>query len=341
MAQRSLSIRNFPKVLLHTHLEGSIPQSTLNKLCKRNKIELPFPVDSKAVKEICRKGQWPTFLRLYLLISSCFRNRFDFYDVVCDYANHLFKENIIYAELTCTPWNHYSRGVSLDDIARGLYDGIETANRRYGIDLKIIFDVVRSPQEDVDLLITWMSTLPRTHFVGLGFSGGPESIPYECFRSHCDKARQAGFKIVAHAGELENAESVRKVVQDLNVDRVSHGVRLLEDRDLLDTLIAKNLHFELCATSNEVLGVGRSHFASIHAMLSSGAKCSINTDDDFFFSTCLTKEFETLINEQIIEYRDLAKITDNAIRAAFTDNASRARLLSKIDEACKNSICVS
>ena len=130
-----------PKVLLHTHLEGSIPQSTLLKLCKRNKIVLPFPFDSKAVKEICRKGRWDTFLRLYLLISSCFMNRLDFYDAICDYADCLYKENIIYAELTCTPWNHYSRGVALDDIALGLYDGIEAARKKYGIDLKIIFDV--------------------------------------------------------------------------------------------------------------------------------------------------------------------------------------------------------
>lgn len=246
-------IKKIPKILLHTHLEGSIPPSTVTRLAKRNRVHLPFPVRSDTIARIFRSEKWNSFLSTFLLISSCFRNKSDFKDAVLDYARNLVKQNTLYAELHCTPWNHLCCGVKLDKIGEGLYLGIEAAKRECGIDLKVIFDLIRAPDEDVNSILDWMVELPNFYFVALGVSGGLDSLPLEKFEPHCEQAREAGFRIVAHAGELQGANSVYTAVKRLKVDRVIHGVRVIEDRKLFEEMVSDAIHFELCPTSNYIL----------------------------------------------------------------------------------------
>lgn len=323
-------IGNLPKVLLHTHLEGSIPQSTLVKLSKRNKIHLPFPARSDLIATVCQSGNWNTFLKVFLAISACFRTWYDFYDSVLEYACSLAKENVLYAEIHCTPWNHLSRGIHLDEIARGLLLGIREAQSEYGINLKIIFDLMRGPTEDVSSILDWVRDLPRSHFVALGISGGPGSLPLEMFKKYCEQARDMNLGVVAHAGELEGSTSVRKAVECLKVDRICHGIRTVEDPVLLRELIAGCMHFEICPTSNYALITDQSQRSAIMRMLTSGAQCSINTDDELLFNTSLTKELYALMQSDIIGFMDILQLQKNAALAAFMNTFERETVINSL-----------
>ncbi len=328
-------IEKMPKILLHTHLEGSIPLSTLLMLCKRNEVNLPFPAKSDFIENMCRSGGWPTFRSIFLSIASCFKTRFDFHDAVVDYARRLARENVLYAELHCTPWVHLSRGIALDVIAEGLYSGIEAARKELKIQLKVICDLVRNPAEDAWTILSWMRNLPRSHFVALGISGRPGSVPLIKFQKCCERARDYGLRVVAHLGELEGSFTVRIGVEHLQVDRVCHGVRVLEDNQLLSELVSRQIHFELCPTSNDVLGIGQPGYRSIGLLLTSGAACSINTDDEILFNTSLTKELLILLNRGIIRLIDIIRLQKNAAHAAFICASEREQIVSTLDKACQ------
>lgn len=323
-------LETMPKVLLHTHLEGSIPSATMHKLAQRNRVDLPFEVDSDGALKTCQTDGWQGFLSAFYAITSCFRTRHDFRDSIAEYGRKLAQENVLYAEVHCTPWNHISRGIPLQEISEGLLLGIEEAKEKEGIKLKIIADLARDPSEDVSLILSWLKALPRSHFVALGFSGGPESVPLEEFRSVSELAHDIGLGLVAHAGELEGSRSVLLAIRDLKVNRISHGVRSLEDQAVLSQAKLAGVHFELCPTSNQVLGIGLAGYQSIAGMLESGAECSINTDDELLFATTLTRELSVLVSNCILTEMRASALQESAAQAAFLSPFERQDLLSRL-----------
>ncbi len=323
-------IEKLPKVLLHTHLEGSIPSTILHELSRRNRITLPFQMESDALLGTCRINGWKGFLSAFYAINSCFRTRHDFSDSIVGYGEKLARENVLHAEIHCTPWNHLSRGVSLDEISEGLFSGIEIVKGKLGISLRIIVDLVRDPSENVPFIMSWLQDLPKSHFVALGVSGGPESVPLENFRPVFHKARDIGLGLVAHAGELEGPRSIIIALKDLNVNRICHGVRALEDDTVLNQAKSAGIHFELCPTSNKILGIGQDGYISIASMLNSGANCSVNTDDELLFGTTLTKELNILWQNKISTWTGILDLQENAAQAAFIESSERMAILSRL-----------
>lgn len=325
-------LKKLPKVLLHTHLEGSIPEKTLSRISKRNNIELPFPVKRNQIKKLVCQGKWDYFFKTYFIIAKCFVNKNDFSEAIYDYATELNKENVRHVEIHCTPWIHISRGLKTNDIASGLYEGIQKAKADCNISVKIIFDLIRSADEKVSEITKWMIELPRKHFTAIGISGGPNSIPYNNYIRYCDKLRKSGYKVVAHAGELEGADSISSVINELNVDRVCHGIRAFEDQQLLSRIIKEKIHLEFCPSSNDCLGISNYKNKYINSFLKAGGNCSINTDDEFFFDTSIIKEYNLLIDILNLNSRDIQFLINNSIKSSFMSNKSKVKLLKEAEK---------
>ena len=271
-------------------------------------------------------------MQIYFLIASCFKDQNDFSDAIYAYAIDLHKLNIFHIEVHCTPWIHLSRGVEIDDIAIGLYNGIEKALKELPISINIIFDLIRMPEENAEKIIDWMIDLPRSHFIALGFSGGPKSIPYKHYAKFCNKVRKYGYKIVAHAGELEGADSIRSAINYLSVDRISHGTRVFDDPNLVNEVIEKNIHLEFCPTSNSCLGVKGFSLNLIKLFRKLGGNCSINTDDELLFNTNLNNEFFLLIDSLGFQDEDILYFINNSIRSSFMRKNAISVFQSKLNE---------
>jgi len=326
------SVLTFPKVLLHSHLEGSLPSKTLKLLSKRNKVEIPLQVVSENASQGSLNTNWHAFRSMFSAIIACFKTSIDFEDAVIDYANSLASEGTMYAELHFSPWKHFERGISLDQIAVGLTSGIERARHEHGVNIKMICDIVRHKHEDVFSILDWLYDLPKDTFVAIGISGGPDRLPRELFVDHCQNAKDRGYGVVVHAGELEGPESIRVAMQYLGADRICHGIKAVEDPDLLANILTSNTHLELCPTSNRIMGIDP-EFSLTRGIISAGVSCSINTDDELVFCTNLTKEFCTLIDEKIIKPHDLFVLQRNAINAAFMLPVECAEILSSLEKA--------
>jgi adenosine deaminase len=178
-------IQDLPKLLLHTHLEGSIPSETLAFLCRRNLVSLPFEPSDHLAGHLRLNG-WSAFAEVIRAVFTCFRAAADFSDAVVGYAKSLSSQNVVYAEFHCSPWKHIKRGISLRSIETGLLDGIASAMRHHGVEMKLICDIVRDSDEDRGLLLDWVSTLPRSVCPAIGISGGFRSVPLAELREFCD-----------------------------------------------------------------------------------------------------------------------------------------------------------
>lgn len=321
-------IPKLPKVLLHTHLEGSLPRSTLALLSRRNQKPLPFNLERESMLRLLRNGGWPAFAEIIRAVFACFQQSQDFNQAVLGYANSLARQNIVYVEIHCSPWKHFRRGVPLEAIETGLVDGIRAAAQQHAIQIRMICDFVRDADEDADFLLDWVTTLPRSLWPAIGISGGLKSTPLIEMRKICEKAHSRGFRVVVHAGELSSADSVRTAVFQLNADRICHGVRILEDQALAADIVERRIHLELCPTANHILGVGLPYYGSIARLLQMNANCSINSDDELLFGTCLAQEYTALARSGIIRVPDLLSLQRNALYSAFITHEERcARLL--------------
>ncbi len=325
-------LKKLPKVLLHTHLEGSIPARTLRRISKRNKIELSFPVQKRYIKKLVCQKKWDYFLKTYFEIATCFENKNDFSEAIYDYTTELNKNNVRHAEVHCTPWIHLCRGLKANEISEGLIEGIEKAKTDYNISVKIIFDLIRNTDEKAFQITEWMVRLPRKYFIALGLSGGPNSIPYDFYVKHCDILRNSGYKIVAHAGELEGADSIYSVIDVLNVDRVCHGIRSFENQSLLSRIIKEKIHLEFCPSSNYCLGIKPYKIKNINGFLKAGGNCSINTDDELFFDTNITKEYNLLIDKFNISSIELLNLMSNSIKSSFMCSNLKLKLLKETEK---------
>jgi adenosine deaminase len=312
-------IFQIPKVVLHTHLEGSIPSKTLELLSVRNKISLSFNAKSNDIYKSIEVNNWQSFRKIYFEICSCFVNYKDFRDALFHYGEKLNNENVVYAEVLFSPWKHLSRGVALDEISKGFIYAIERLEENYDITVKLICDLVRHQDEKVEEILDWVNQLPRKYFVGIGISGGSNAVKREDYKKYCEIARNNNFKITAHAGEIEGPESVIEAIEYFNIDRISHGIRSVENINLITKLVLNQTHFEICPTANKIIGLCSNDYSLIKNIISRGINFSINPDDEFIFNTNVSKEIETLISENIINLLQACDLQKNAILNSFAD----------------------
>ena len=312
------SVRSLKKVLLHTHLEGSLPIEAVHILSTRNSVSLPFDMQAGQFAKFCRKGDWKSFRTIFEALCSCFEKSQDFADALICYAQKLRAHNVVYAEIQCSPWKHLRRGVSLDEIANGLLLGAIQGKQRHDVEIRIIIDVTRNPNEDAQRIADWMVSLPKDIFVALGISGGSGARPRLEYSKLAAQVKSHGFFVTVHAGELEGPESVYEAVHALSADRIGHGIRALEDPTLVQRLLDKGVHLEVCPTANRIVGVGAADSSHIRDLLSCGLSFSINTDDELIFETNPSQELERLLDSKILPLETVPHLMRHAANAAFS-----------------------
>lgn len=317
-----------PKAELHVHLEGAMRPAVLLELARRNGIELPAQ-DEAGLKRWFRFTDFEHFVQVYLACSRALRTPEDFQLLALDFLAEQAYQNVIYTEAHFTISTHLANGANGDEVLAALAEAIAEGERRYGVTLRLIPDIVRNVGAGpADRTLAWaLAGRQRGVVVALGLSGSETRFPNEPFREHFVAAKREGLHRVAHAGEHAGPESIRSALDVCSAERIGHGVRAVEDPALVEELRQSQIPLEVCPTSNLCLGVApdlASH--PFDRLYRAGLALSVNSDDPAFFNTNLTREYLKLHQTFGYTAAQLAGLSLAAVRQSFLPEPERLSL---------------
>ena len=325
-AERDLLM--LPKVDLHVHLEGSMRASTVVELADRYEVLLP---------EGLREGRYEFrdfrhFIDEWVAGLRCLRTSDDLRRIAIEFCEDEAAQGVRYAEVSFSLPDHREWLADWDDALLAVLHGLRDGEREFGIRCRVYVDVVRG----IDLALSRraMRTAVRLQdegVIGIGLGGeerfGPE--PYaEIFR----EARGAGLRSIPHAGETHGPDSIRLAIDALAADRIGHGIRVMEDPELVREVRDLGVAFDVCPTSNvRTRSVRSLSDHPLPAMLDAGLTCTLASDDPSMFDSPISAEYEVCREVFGLDDERLADLARAGVRASFADEASKADLDSAID----------
>ncbi|MGH3008008.1 MAG: adenosine deaminase [Gaiellaceae bacterium] len=309
----------FPKIELHVHLEGTVRPDTLRAIAKRNDYPLPDDLDS-----LYRFRDFAHFIEVWILTTNALRTETDFRQMVVDYAEEATSHGCVYLEGIFSPAERVRRGVGWEEIYEGVCVGAAEARERHGVEIRLTPDIPRGfTQEEARATVEWAGRYRDRGVVGVGLGGLEAEFPPEPYEDVFRLAHSLGLGSVPHAGEAAGAESVRGALEELQADRIRHGIRAVEDPGLVAELAGRGTVLDVCPLSNLRTGVVRSlEEHPLPQLVAAGVQCSISTDDPAMFDTDLTRDYEAAASLGLSP----RAAYEAGVAGALCDDATRERL---------------
>jgi adenosine deaminase len=319
---------NLKKAELHCHIEGATPPELALAQAEKYGIDTRAIIRDKAyVWE-----DFTSFVKCYDAIASLFRTEEDYALLAEAYLTELAEVGTIYSEIIVSPDHGNTIGLGAHAYLEGLAAGMEAARQKTGIESRMLITGIRHLGPE-SVVRTAEFAAKREHKLVTGFNLAGEERMHKVadFARAFDIVRDAGLGLTIHAGELSGAFSVRDALDHVRPSRISHGVRAIEDKELVQRLADEGVVLEVCPGSNISLQVFPD-FAShpLRALHEAGVRVTLNSDDPPFFHTSLAQEYD--IASEVMGFTDeeINGMTRTAIEAAFVDEATRQRLLARI-----------
>jgi adenosine deaminase len=322
-----------PKAELHVHLEGSIRPETLLTLARRNDVLLPADT-LEGIRDWYRFRDFDHFIQIFRAVTLCIVTPDDIELIAREFFEAEALCGVRYCEVTST-WGRRRQlfGLSFADQLAALNRARAWALDEFGLQVGIIPDISRSNDEALALELTNFAVgAMGDGVVGLGL-GGPEaeSTPAKFAKAYA-RARDAGLPSVPHAGEALGPESIWKAINDAGAVRIAHGVRCLEDPELVDELRQRQITLDVALTSNVRLGV----FPSLEdhplpRLIEAGLSVTLNSDDPPMFNTELSNEYLTAARTFGWGVAELNGLSLAAVRASLLPEAQRTALTAQFE----------
>jgi len=316
-------VTQFPKIELHVHLEATVQPGTLLEIARRNGEAFPAQTEDE-LRALYRYRDFDHFIEVWILTTNVLRREADFRQVVADYAEEAARHGAVYLEAIFSPIERTWRGVDWDEIFAGYCDGAEEARELHGVEVRLTPDITRSaPLEDALTLVRYAAKYRERGVVAVGLGGEEALYPPGPFAPAFRAARAEGLGSVPHAGEVVGPESIRGALEELDADRLRHGIRAVEDPGLLRELAGRGIVLDVTPISNVRTGAVPSlEEHPLPALVEAGIQCSVSTDDPVMFDTDLTREYEAACSLGI----SAETFFDAGMAGALCDEPTRARL---------------
>jgi adenosine deaminase len=318
-----------PKAELHVHLEGTAPPELVSRIAARNGLSIPERLLGSDGR--FRYGEFLDFLRTYDLAASVIRTAEDYRDITYEYLCSCARGGAIYVELTASPDHARLVGLSDEEHLDGIARGIDEARRDTGIEGRILVSAVRNFGVERALRVArYAAERPHPYVVGFSMAGDEAGFPAGDFAEAFTVAAGAGLGCTIHAGEWQGPPSVRAALE-LPITRIAHGVRAIEDPQLVSELADRSVVLECCPTSNVVLGVYLSYEEHpLPQLRQGGVKVTLGSDDPPYFGASIEGEYRVCRERMGFTGEALLDITRTAIDAAFCDEELKAQLRARL-----------
>ncbi|MCB1190776.1 MAG: adenosine deaminase [Leptospiraceae bacterium] len=326
-------IRNIPKTEIHLHLEACVNKNILRNLIKKNKIR----ISNEAFEEKFNFNDLNGFIDLFLFIQSVMKSPEDLGFMIDSLAHYLRSNNIIYSEVFFAPSKFIKNGMNFFAMIDVLVEKIQEIKNEDGTEIRLLVDVSRSfgPENAMENLKNVMK-VKQKEVIGIGLGGAELIGPAKDYEKVFLKAKDAGMRTVAHAGEDDGPWSIWDSLLLLHAERIGHGTSAIQDQRLVGYLKEHQIPVEICLTSNVFTGkyVVREQDHPVRYYYDYGLMTTINTDDPEIFNVNLNYEYFKLyrfLNFSIDELIDLVRI---GVYSTFYENkdALWKKIEDKIDD---------
>jgi adenosine deaminase len=321
------TLQAMPKAELHIHIEGSLEPELIFELAQRNGIPLPYP-SVEALREAYAFTDLQSFLDIYYAGASVLVTERDFYDMTMAYLRRAAADNVRHAEIFFDPQTHTARGIPFQTAI----DGIWRACQEGPISATLIMCFLRHLSED-EAIATLEEALPfRDKIIGVGLDSSEVGHPPEKFARVFERARQLGLRLVAHAGEEGPPAYIESALDVLKVERIDHGVRVLDDPALVERVARERMALTVCPLSNiklRVFDVMGSH--SLRRLLDAGLAVTVNSDDPAYFGGYVNANYLAAFEALPLDAGHARTLARNSFEAAFLAPEQRRAFLAEVD----------
>jgi adenosine deaminase len=322
-----LILHAMPKAELHIHIEGSLEPELIFELAQRNGISLAYPT-VEALRQAYAFSDLQSFLDIYYAGASVLLTEQDFYDMTAAYLARAQADNVRHAEIFFDPQTHTARGVPFETVINGIWRACQDSK----VDASLILCFLRHLSEE-EAIATLEEAIPyRDKFIGVGLDSSEVGHPPEKFARVFERARNLGLHLVAHAGEEGPPAYIESALDVLNVERIDHGVRCLDDPELVRRLVREQMALTVCPLSNiklRVFDVMGEH--NLRRLLDAGLAATVNSDDPAYFGGYVNDNYLAAFEALPLDATHARQLARNSFAAAFVEPEQKRAWLAEVD----------
>jgi adenosine deaminase len=321
-------LQAMPKAELHIHIEGSLEPELIFELAQRNGVSLAYPT-VEALRQAYAFTDLQSFLDIYYAGASVLLTEQDFYDMTAAYLKRAHADNVRHAEIFFDPQTHTARGVAIETVINGIWRACQDSK----VDATLIMCFLRHLSEE-EAIATLEEAIPyRDKFIGVGLDSSEVGHPPEKFARVFERARNLGLHLVAHAGEEGPPAYIESALDVLNVERIDHGVRCLDDPELVQRLVREQMALTVCPLSNiklRVFDVMGEH--NLRRLLDAGLAVTVNSDDPAYFGGYVNDNYLAAFDALPLDVSHARQLARNSFAAAFLEPEQKRAYLAEVDQ---------
>lgn len=343
-------LRELPKCEHHLHLEGCLSPTLLFALSKKNNIAIPSDPAYASIATLTERYNAFTnlndFLAFYYRALDVVITVDDFEMLGWEYFTTAAADGVKHAEVFFDPQSHTSRGISLETVVSGFDRACKRAEKELGITSKLIMCFLRHlPAQEAK--VTMNEAIKGGYFdggdgkviTGLGLDSSEVGFRPELFQEMYAEAEKRGIRRTAHAGEEGDPTYISGALDGLHTERIDHGIRLIEDPELMDRVVREGIMLTVCPLSNVCLQVVQ-HVGQlpIRKFLEAGVKFSLNSDDPAYFGGYILNNYCAVQEAFDLSVEEWKVVVENSIHGSWCDDARKKELLGLLEECVRKHI---
>ena len=329
----------------HIHLEGALSPDLLFSLARQNKVSLPPPAEdpsfaspSDLLDRYTRFTSLDDFLHYYFIGMSVLLTAEDFEALAWEYFCRAKKDGVVHAEVFFDPQAHTGRGVAYKTVVEGFVRACRRAEKELGMSTLLILCFLRHlPATAADSTFEEAKEdLLNGTLAGIGLDSSEKGFPPELFKTVYKSAKDAGIRRTAHAGEEGGAESVKGAIEYLDVMRIDHGIRIADDQELMDEVVARGYLVTICPLSNVRLQCVKSvKDLPVRRFLDQGINFSINSDDPAYFGGYILDNYCAVQEAFNLSMKEWERIATAAVKGSWCDDERKTALVQALEVVMK------
>jgi adenosine deaminase len=320
-----------PKAELHLHLEGTLEPELAFRLATRNGIKLPYN-SVEELKHAYNFSDLQSFLDLYYGCAAVLVSEDDFAELAWEYLSRVSHFGVVHAELSFDPQAHLPRGISFGTIIAGLEKGCARGLKELGISTRLVMCFLRHLPES-DALKTLEEAMPFIdRITGVGLDSGERGNPPHLFKEVYAKCRGLNKHLTCHEGEEGPAGNITEALDVLKVGRIDHGVRAVDDPEVVARLAREKIPLTCCPLSNVRLCVFKElKDHTLPKLIEAGCKVTINSDDPAYLGGYLDDSIRACHETFQWDVGTWYGLLRNSLEASWVEEGEKERWIRDLD----------